>query len=117
MTPVFPNASGEVAAHGTIRSIVRLDGVALAGLDRADERSRQHHLSGVQRQPLRRDPVRAPGYRRGGMVENAGRKPGLFQLTVAETQRTDPTQISIHGPERTAAEHDAGIPRMFADGA
>src|SRR4029453_8554049 len=108
--------SSEVAAHGTIRSIIGLDRVALAGLDRSDERSRQHHLPRFQRQPVRGDLVGEPGHRRGGMVENAGRKPGLFELAVAETQRADPAQVGIHRPDWTAAEHDAGIRRVVGDG-
>src|SRR6476660_9887962 len=83
-------ASGEVAAHRAVGTIVGLDRVALAGLDRADERSRQHHLSGFQRQSIGRDLVGEPGHRRGGMIEDAGRQPGLFQLAVAETQCADP---------------------------
>src|SRR5215475_12901181 len=39
----------EVTAHRTVRSIVGLDRVALAGLDRTDERSRQHHLARFER--------------------------------------------------------------------
>src|SRR5882757_9151480 len=50
-------ASSEVAAHRTIGTVVGLDRVALAGLDRANERSRQHHLTRLQRQPMRRDLV------------------------------------------------------------
>src|SRR5882724_9397062 len=109
-------ASSEVAAHRAIRSIVGLDRVALAGFDRADEGTRQHHLSGFERQSIGRDLVGEPGHRRGGMIEDAGRKPGLFELAVAETQRADPAQVSIHRPYRPAAEHDAGIRRVVGDG-
>src|SRR5262249_14227301 len=42
----------EVTAPRAVRSIVGLDRVALAGLDRADERSRQHHLTGFECQPI-----------------------------------------------------------------
>src|SRR6185312_6378040 len=108
--------SSEVAAHGTIRSIIGLDRVALAGLDRADERPRQHHLPGFQRQPVRRDLVGEPGHGGGGMVENAGRKPGLLELAVAEAERADPAEVGVHRPDRPAAEHDARIRGIVGDG-
>src|SRR5882672_12952144 len=65
-TPAFPvAASSEVTAHRAVGSIVGLDRVAFAGLDRANERSGQHHLAGLQREPVRRDLVGEPGYRGG----------------------------------------------------
>src|SRR6266404_4935255 len=108
--------SGEVAAHGTIRSIIGLDRVALAGFDRADERSRQYHLPGFQCQPVRCDLVGKPGHRCRRMVENAGCKPGLLELAVAEAERTDPAKVSVHRPDRAAAEHDTGICGIVSDG-
>src|SRR4029078_1368773 len=72
----FPKASAEVTAHGPIRSIVGLDRVALAGFDRTDERTRQHHLAGFERQSIGRDLVGEPGHRRRRVIEDARRQPG-----------------------------------------
>src|SRR5438477_8743863 len=69
------SASGEVTADRPKRSIVGLDRVAFAGFDRANERSCQHHLTGLKRQPEWRDLVGKPGHAGGGMVEYAGGKP------------------------------------------
>src|ERR1700730_7871957 len=91
-------ASSEVAAHRTIWSIVGLNRVAFAGLDRANERSRQHHLPGFERQPVGRDLVGEPGHGGRGMVEHPGGQPGLFQLAIAIAQRADPAQIGIQRP-------------------
>src|SRR3954451_16379968 len=68
----FFEASREVTADRAVGSIVGLDGVALARLDRPDERSCQHHLTGFERQPVRRDLVGEPGDRGRGMIEDAG---------------------------------------------
>src|SRR5581483_598151 len=46
--------SSEVAAHGSIRTIIGLDRVTLAGLDRADEGPREHDLAWFQRKSQRR---------------------------------------------------------------
>src|SRR5215813_15195240 len=85
----------EVTAHRTIGSIVGLDRVALAGLDRADERSRQHHLASFKRKSIWRDLVGEPRDCRRGMVEHAGGKTRLFQLPVTIAQRADPAQVGI----------------------
>src|ERR1700738_1351777 len=53
--------SGEVTAHGAVRPIVGLNLVALAGFDRTDERSRQHHLPRFERQSMGCDLVGQPG--------------------------------------------------------
>src|SRR5215813_5112713 len=50
----------EVTAHRTVGSVVSLDGVALAGLDRPDERSRQHHLPCFERKSIGGDLVGEP---------------------------------------------------------
>src|SRR5437868_12516853 len=72
LTPAFPvAASSEVTAHRAVGSIVGLDRVAFAGLDRANERSRQHHLSRFQRQPVRRDLIGKPGHAGRRMIEHA----------------------------------------------
>src|SRR6185437_530306 len=107
--------SGEVAAHRAVGTIIGLNGVALAGLDRTDERSRQHHLAGLKRQSKRRDLVGKPGHAGGGMVEHAGGEPGFFQLAVAIAQRTDPAQVGVERSQRTAAEHNAGIGGVVGD--
>src|SRR5665213_314305 len=83
------SVSGEVAAHAAVRTIVGLNRVAFAGLDRADERSGQHDLACLEGQAQRRDLVGEPRHAGGGMVEYAGGKPGLFQLAVAIAQRAD----------------------------
>src|SRR6266702_8503469 len=76
-TPAIPvDASSEVATHRTVRSIVGLDRVAFAGLDRSDEGTRQHHLSRLERQSIRRDLVGEPCHRGRGMVEHACGKAG-----------------------------------------
>src|SRR5690349_2433927 len=106
----------EITAHRAIRSIVGLDRVALAGLDRADEGSRQHHLSRLERQSIRRDLAREPGHGGRGMVEYAGRKARLFLLTVTIAQRADPAQVRIERADRPAAEHNAGVGRVVGDG-
>src|SRR5271166_2411655 len=67
--------SSEVTAHRTIGTIVGLNCVALAGLDRADEGAGQHHLAGFERKPERSDLVGEPGHAGGGMIEHAGGKP------------------------------------------
>src|SRR4051794_332238 len=113
---LFLFTSREVATHRAIGAIVGLDRVAFAGLDRAYERSRQHHLAGFQRQAVGRDLVGEPGYRRRGMVEHAGGKPGFFQLAVTIAQRADPAQVGIPGANRAAAKHDAGVGRIVGDG-
>src|SRR3984957_19816732 len=41
--------SGEIAAYRAIRAVVGLDGVTLAGLDGGNDRSRQYHLTRLQR--------------------------------------------------------------------
>src|SRR6266568_8091556 len=108
--------SGEVAAHRAIRTIVGLDRVAFAGLDRANERSRQHHLAGLKRKSVGRDLVGKPGHAGRGMIEHAGGKPGFLQLTVTIAQRADPAQIGLERAQRTAAEHNAGIGGVVGDG-
>src|ERR1035438_2509489 len=108
--------SSEVTAHRTIRTIVGLNCVALASLDRADEGACQHHLARFERKPDASDLVGEPGHAGGGVIEHAGGKPGFFQLAVAETQRADPAQIGIHRADRPAAEHDAGIRCIVGDG-
>src|SRR5450432_2430177 len=78
LLPRFFNArlfSGEVATHRTIGSIVRLNRVAFARLDRANERSRQHHLARFQRQTMRCDLVGEPGHAGGGMAQHGGGDP------------------------------------------
>src|SRR4029079_7785552 len=58
-------SSGEVTAHGPILSIVGLNRVAFAGLDRTDEGAGQHHLTGLERQSVRRDLVGKPRHAGG----------------------------------------------------
>src|SRR5579872_6327025 len=108
--------SSEVAAHGSIRTIVGLDRVTLAGLDRADEGPREHDLARFQRKSQRRDLVGEPRDGRGGMIEHAGGEPGLFQLAIAIAERTDPAQVGIERPQRPSAEHDAGVRSIVRDG-
>src|SRR5665213_1134450 len=103
------SVSGEVAAHAAVRTIVGLNRVAFAGLDRADERSGQHDLACLEGQAQRRDLVGEPRHAGGGMVEYAGGKPGLFQLAVAIAQRADPAQVGVQRTDWTSAEHDAGV--------
>src|SRR5882757_6450472 len=82
-TPAIPvEASTEVAAHRAVGTIISLDRVAFAGFDRANEGTRQHHLSGFERQSIGRDLVGEPGDRGRGMIEHAGGKAGFFQLAV-----------------------------------
>ena len=50
------------------------------------------------------------------MIEHAGGKPGFLELAVREAQRADPAQVGVLGPDRPAAEHDAGIGRVVGDG-
>src|SRR5712664_3473468 len=52
----FRTTSGEITTHRAIQTIVSLDRVAFAGLDRADERSRQHHPTGLERKTQRNLP-------------------------------------------------------------
>src|SRR5438067_3506 len=107
-TPDEPqSASGEVTANRAIRSIVGLDRIAFAGLDRANERSRQHHLAGLKREPEWRDLVGKPGHTGGGMIEYAGGKPGLFQLAVTVAKGAYPSQVAFQRPQRAAAEHNS----------
>src|SRR5256714_956535 len=40
---------------GAVGTIIGLDRVTFAGFDRADERSRQHDLTGFEREVIRRD--------------------------------------------------------------
>src|SRR5450759_1365154 len=101
--------SGEVTTDRTIGTIVGLNRVAFAGLDRANERSRQHHLTRLQRKSVGCDLVGEPGHAGGGMIEHAGGEPGLFQLAVAIAQRADPAQIRVQRAQRAAAEHDSGV--------
>src|SRR4051812_16930437 len=115
-TPCFLVRLSEVAAHRAVGAIIGLDCVALAGLDRTDERAGEHDLSGLERKAERCDLVGEPGNGRGGMIEHAGGKAGLFELAVLETQRTDPSQIGVKRADRPSAEHDAGIRRVIGDG-
>src|SRR5438045_4404490 len=103
------SASGEITADRPIRSIVGLDRVAFAGFDRANERSSQHHLAGLKREPEWRDLVGKPGHTGGGMIEYAGGKPGLFQLAVTVTKGAYPSQVGFQRPQRAAAEHNSCI--------
>jgi hypothetical protein len=64
---------------------------------------------------MRREAVGEPGDAIGGMIEHAGRKPGLLDLAVAEQQRADPAHVRIHRAERPAAEHQRGIRRVVRD--
>src|SRR5438477_10423639 len=54
-------SSREVAAHRAVGTVVGLNCVALAGLDRADERSRQHDLTWFEGKPEGCDLVGEPG--------------------------------------------------------
>src|SRR5581483_6628023 len=108
--------SGEIAADRAVSAIIGLDCVALAGLDRTDEGTRQHDLTRLERKPVRRDLVGEPGDSGRRMIEHAGGKAGLLQLAVAEAQRTDPAQIGIERPDRPPAEHDAGVRCVVGDG-
>src|SRR5689334_1820013 len=108
--------SGEVTTHRSIRSIVGLNRVAFAGLDRTDERASQHHLTGLDRQPQRRELVGKPGYTGRGMIENTRRKPGLFQLPVTIAKRPDPSQVGFQRPQWTATQYDAGVGCVIGDG-
>src|SRR5690349_10382065 len=101
--------SAEVAAHRAVGAIVGLDCVALAGLDRTDERAGQHDLTGFERQPVRCDLVGEPRNCSRGMVEDTGGEARLFELAVLEAERADPAQVSLRGADRPAAQHDAGI--------
>src|SRR6185437_1537364 len=116
MAVSLPMGSGEIAAHRAVDSIVRLDCVALAGLDRTDEGAGEHDLAGLKCQPMRRNLVGEPRDCGSGMIEHAGGKPGLFQLAVLEAQRADPAQISIQRLDRTPAEHNTGIRGIIGDG-
>src|SRR5262245_12084762 len=117
-TPDFflSRSLSEVTAHRAIGSIVGLDRVALAGLDRADERSRQHHLAGFECKSIRRNLVGEPRDCGSGMVEHAGGKACLFQLPVTIAQCADPAHVSIERADRPAAQHDAGVRRVVVDG-
>src|SRR6476660_8136960 len=85
-TPAFPVvASGEVIAHRAVCAIVGLNRVAFTRLNRTNEGSRQHHLTGLQRKPIRRDLVGEPCYTGCGLVEHAGGKAGFLDLAVAKT--------------------------------
>src|SRR5436190_23160149 len=108
-------ASGEVTANRPIRSIVGLDRVAFAGFDRANERSRQHHLTWLKRQPEWRDLVGKPGDAGGRMIEYAGGKPGLFQLAVTVTERAYPSQVGFQRSQRAATEHNSCIGSIIGD--
>src|SRR4029077_2975861 len=69
--PFVLKASAEVATHRAVGAIVGLDGVALAGLDRADERSAQHDVARLQRQSVDCDLIGKPGDAVGRMIEHA----------------------------------------------
>src|ERR1700722_19378517 len=101
--------SDEIATDRAVGAIVGLDCVALAGLDRTDERPRQHDLAGFQRQPVGCDLVGKPGHGGRGMIEHARAGLALFQLTVTITQRADPAQVGVERAQRPAAEHDACV--------
>src|SRR4051794_9667726 len=77
-TPCLFVRLGEVAAHRAVGAIIGLNCVALAGLDRTDEGAGEHDLSGLERKAERCDLVGEPGNGRGGMIEHAGGKAGLF---------------------------------------
>src|SRR5450432_2173070 len=63
ITPtILKGVSSEVTADRAIRSKVGLDRVALAGLDRANERSRQYDLACLKRESVGRDLVGEPGH-------------------------------------------------------
>src|SRR5580693_6690585 len=92
--------SDEIATDRAVGAIVGLDCVAPAGLDRTDERSRQHDLACFQRKPVAGDRVGEPRDGGCGMIEHACGEPGLLQLAVAKTQRADPAQVGIERPQR-----------------
>src|ERR1700761_7490825 len=82
----------EVATDRTESSIVGLDGIAFASLERSYERSREHHVAWFDRHAVPRDLVGKPAYGRRRMIENSGREAGFFDLAVPIAECTDPSQ-------------------------
>ena len=106
--------SREMAAHHSVRAVIRLDGIAAARLDRPDEGARKHDLSRLERKAERAELVREPGDAVRRMVEDARGEPGFLEHPIAVAERADPAQISVERTEGATARDDAGMAALSA---
>lgn len=67
-----------------------MDRIALADVDRSRERSGENDFTGDEMLAVRGEAVREPRDAVGWMIENTGRDPCFFNLTVTKQQGADP---------------------------
>src|SRR3546814_8332472 len=83
--------------------------------DRADERSRQHGLPGLDASAVSGQAIDEPRYRTGRIAQHARTEAGLFDCAVARHDRTDPPQVERAEIHDRIADDDARIGGIVRD--
>src|SRR3546814_11176474 len=83
--------------------------------DRADERSRQHGLPGLDASAVSGQAIDEPRYRTGRIAQPARTEAGLLDCAVARHDRTDPPHVGRAEIHDRIADADARIGGIVRD--
>src|SRR5215204_979413 len=89
--------------------------VPLSGEHDARERTGQHEVPRLERAANRAELVGKPRNPECRMAEHAGCDTGFLDLGVDVHDASDPTQVHIHGTNRTTADDDTGSCSVIGD--
>src|SRR6202161_3282114 len=92
--------SDELHREAAERAEIGMDGVALIGPDRADERARQHGLAGGKLDVVAAEAICEPGDAERGMAHHAERETGFLDIGIAVERAAAPAQIDVGTSER-----------------
>src|SRR5579871_491971 len=103
----FHGAGGSDELHrdGTEWAEIAMHRVAFACPDHAREGAREHGVPRLQRHAVRAELVREPGDAHGGVAEHARGESSLLDLAIDVHDASDPAQIDVERPYRSATEH------------
>src|SRR3546814_6597419 len=99
----------EPAFYPAERAEIRTDMASGRAFDRADERSRQHGLPGLDASAVSGQAIDEPRYRTGRIAQHARTEAGLFDCAVARHDRTDPPPVERAEIHDRIADDDARI--------
>ena len=106
----------KIDPHAAEITIIGEEAVTMAGFDRTDEASRQHHVAGAEPVTIAGKPMHKPDHAQHRIIENACAEAGLLDLVIARDNRANPSQIDIIDAVLRIAKNNPGIGRIVRDG-
>src|SRR3546814_10447291 len=92
----------EPAFYPAERAEIRTDMASGRAFDRADERSRQHGLPGLDASAVSGQAIDEPRYRTGRIAQHARTEAGLFDCAVARHDRSEEHTSELQSLMRTS---------------